>query len=84
MYRDALVKASDFDKIEKIVAGAYILTPHIPYYEASWKLSSMPGRLFHPSYRTHFKFGAVMLRPGMNSEQVEKCFDEIINDAGVI
>jgi hypothetical protein len=83
MYRDALVQSTPVDDgIERIVRGAYLLTPHTPTYDASWKTSDMPGRLFHPDYRGTFKFGAAQLRPGMKLKEVEDVFTKLLADSG--
>jgi hypothetical protein len=83
MYRDALVEAEDHAEVREIVAGAYIVTPHRPTLGESWQQTKMPGRLFHPAYRTNFKFGAVTLRPGTQIEEVAHTLRAILADVGV-
>ena len=80
MYRDALVRTAD-EQVHRIVAGAYLLTPRELPFGTNWQESSMPGRLFHPAYRSHFKFGAVMLQPGMNIGEVQAALEGILADA---
>lgn len=80
-YRDSIVEDDQKTIPSSIVIGAYLLSPHIPFYDKSWKKSGMPGRLFHPEYRNHFKFGAVSLYPGMSMKEVCECLENIINDA---
>jgi hypothetical protein len=83
MYRDALVEPHEDSGIRQIVVAAYLLSPHAPTLSASWQSSPMPGRLFHPEYRSNFRFGAVTLRPGMSMSEVERTLDMIFDDAGV-
>jgi len=40
MYRDALVWENSDESIDRIVSGAYLLTPHIPEFGSSWKETS--------------------------------------------
>jgi predicted component of viral defense system (DUF524 family) len=82
MYRDALVEGDDTGSISAIVVGAYLLTPHKPDINSSWKKSGMPGRLFHPAYRGNFNFGALTLYPGMPLEDVQDCLKLILKDIG--
>jgi hypothetical protein len=82
MYRDALVHGDSEGGISGVVVGAYLLSPHKPVFEKSWKKSSMPGRLFHPVYRGNFRFGAVTLYPGMPSETIHNSLITILEDAG--
>ena len=51
--------------VEGIVTAAYLLTPHVPELDDSYRDTPLPGRLFHPEYRSSFRFGAVTMRPGM-------------------
>ncbi len=80
-YRDAIVQETDGDKIESIVNAAYLLTPHAPTLGADFKTTSVPGRLFHPKYREKFRFGAITLRPGMNSDDLRASLKTIVADA---
>ena len=41
----------------------------------------MPGRLFHPGYRTGFRFGALTLRPGMAPSEIVAALRLIVADA---
>ena len=84
MYRDALV-CRDGDEehhIRRIVTGAYLVTPDIYTTDAEWQDLRMPARLFHPEYRTHFRFGAVTMRPGMRDEEIISLLNTIIADCG--
>jgi hypothetical protein len=49
--------------VEGIVTAAYLLTPLAPpsIGGADYQTTDLLGRLFHPEYRTTFKFGAVTL-----------------------
>lgn len=78
-YRDALVKEAD-GEIDGIVKGAYLLTPHIPNLVYDFKETKMPNRLFHPSYRAEFKFGAFTLKPGTPFSDITKIFDKLLGD----
>ncbi|EEA95092.1 DUF2357 domain-containing protein [Pseudovibrio sp. JE062] len=82
-YRDALVEEVDNGKFHGIVCAAYLLTPHIPELAAQYRETSMPGRLFHPDYRSTFRFGAATLKPGMKLSEISTCLQAIISDAGV-
>jgi len=82
MYRDALVEPAGDGSVREIVVAAYLMSPHLAHYAAHWQASDMPGRLFHPTYRSSFKFGAVTLRPGMSLQQVTSTLETILADAG--
>jgi len=79
-YRDALVQ-DEKGGVKGIVHAAYLLSPHIPSFGKDWKKTSMPGRLFHPEYRSEFKFGALTLRPGMTSKEFADVLDLIVKDS---
>lgn len=80
-YRDALVQEVSAGRAEHIVLAAYLLTPHIPVLSCNYKITPVPGRLFHPQYRQKFHFGAVTLRPGMSDTDLRTCLRTIIADA---
>jgi hypothetical protein len=80
-YRDALVHEAEGGKVEGIVSAAYLLTPHVPEIRTGYRETSMPGRLFHPEYRSTFRFGAVTMRPGMTVNQLGEALRTIIADA---
>lgn len=80
-YRDALVQEAESGDIEGIVTATYLLTPHAPVLEGSYRDTPMPGRLFHPSYRTGFRFGAVTLRPGMTPAEIVATLRLVVADA---
>ena len=83
MYRDALVKALGEDERVPLVHAAYILTPHLGNVGADWKTSDVQSRLFHPAYRSTFKFGAATLRPGMSIPEVREVLNKLIEDSEV-
>ncbi len=80
-YRDALVQEVDSGRTEGIVTAAYLLTPHVPVLGSGYRDTPMPGRLFHPSYRAGFKFGAVTLRPGMKAAEIAATLRLVVADA---
>ena len=82
-YRDALVHEAETGAVEGIVTAAYLLAPHVPEMdgEAGYQETAMPGRLFHPEYRRHFRFGVVSLRPGMQAEELRDVLRTIVADA---
>jgi hypothetical protein len=80
-YRDALVREIEDGAVEGIVTAAYLLTPHAPLLSPDFKLTAVPGRLFHPQYRQKFRFGAVTLRPGMSGTEIKSCLRAIVADA---
>jgi hypothetical protein len=82
-YRDALVHEADSGKVEGIVSAAYLLTPHIPHLHSNYRDTPLPGRLFHPQYRTSFRFGAVTLKPGMSGGDIATALKAIVADATV-
>ena len=41
----------------------------------------MPGRLFHPEYRSSFRFGAVRMRPAMTIADLKLTLRAIADDA---
>jgi len=83
-YRDALVQEVASGRTEGIVTAAYLLTPHLPLgLKTDFKSTPIPGRLFHPEFREKFRFGAVTLRPGMSGEDLRRCLQIIVADAGM-
>jgi hypothetical protein len=82
-YRDALVREVEGGAIAGIVSAAYLLTPHVPELRDGYRDTALPGRLFHPQYRSSFRFGAVTMRPGMTIAEVGSALKIITADAGV-
>jgi len=81
-YRDALVREISGGGIEGIVTAAYLLTPLVPPEpETGYRTTSMPGRLFHPEYRSIFRFGAITLHPGMTLTELGDALRIIVADA---
>lgn len=81
-YRDALVEDAGGGQFHGIVQAAYILTPHIPQPEAKpYQKTAMPGRLFHPGFRSTFHFGAASLKPGSTLSETCDCLRALIADA---
>jgi len=82
-YRDALVHDAGTGAPQGIVRAAYLLTPHQPVLGPSYRDRNMgmPDLLFHPEYRSTFRFGAVSLRPGMDMSAVSNALGLIIADA---
>jgi len=81
MYRDALIESSEAGGVRRIVGGSYLLSPHAPDIGADWQKSPMPARLFHPAYRSSFRFGAITLSPGMSKDMIGEALDLILADA---
>src|SRR5579884_190273 len=81
MYRDALVRRDD-DSIKRIVTGAYLITPDIYNTDANWKNLKTPARLFHPEYRSEFRFGAITMYPGIKDKETIALLKNIIEDCG--
>jgi hypothetical protein len=82
MYKDALVQmeGDKYSNTKKIVTGAYLVTPDLPAINGDWKNLRMPARLFHPEYRSNFRFGAVTMQPGITDEEVVSLLRMIIAD----
>jgi PD-(D/E)XK nuclease superfamily len=80
-YRDALVREVHSGDTEGIVTAAYLLTPYVPELKTCYRDTPMPGRLFHPDYRTGFRFGAVTFAPGMTLAEIASALIGIIADA---
>jgi PD-(D/E)XK nuclease superfamily/Domain of unknown function (DUF2357) len=80
-YRDALVHEANSGKIEGIVTAAYLLTPHLPTLHDDYRSTPLPGRLFHPDYRSGFRFGAVTLRPCMTIAEIAVALRLVVSDA---
>jgi hypothetical protein len=80
-YRDALVHEVENGPVEGIVSAAYLLTPHVPELGEKYRKTPMPGRLFHPEYRSSFHFGAVTMRPGMTMADLAATIRTIVADA---
>ena len=83
MYRDAIVEDDRAGGLRRSVVAAYLLTPDQPGWPEDWRQAGMPGRLFHPVYRSEFRFGAVTLRPGMSLEGAKAALETILRDAGI-
>jgi hypothetical protein len=83
-YRDALVREAATGETKGIVAAAYLVTPYVPVIGPSYRKTCMPGRLFHPEYRTGFRFGAVTLRPGMTLAEVVAALRIVLVDATMV
>lgn len=85
VYRDALVEPEGTTGTRRIVTAAYVLTPFVPTGTpgTGWRDLELRNRLFHPEYRTAFKFGAATLRPGMSLAEVWELLRSILQDAGV-
>ena len=84
-YRDALVHEAGDGRIEGIVTAAYLLTPFSsPEPDRGYRATPMPGRLFHPEYRSTFRFGAVTLRPGMSLTDIHDALRVIVADATAV
>ena len=69
--------------IEGIVGAAYLLTPHVPALKNGYRETPLPARLFHPEYRSSFRFGAVTMRPGMSLDALRDALRTITADAGL-
>ena len=80
-YRDALVYEAESGSVKGIVSAAYLLAPHTPDVGDRYRETPMPGRLFHPEYRTKFRFGAVTMRPGMTVTDLRETLRTITADA---
>jgi hypothetical protein len=80
-YRDALVREAASGRTEGIVSAAYLLTPYLPTLRDDYRSTPMPGRLFHPDYRTGFRFGALTLRPGMTTTEIAAALRLAVSDA---
>src|SRR5262249_31337262 len=80
-YSHALVREAVAGKPEGIVSAAYLLTPELPAVGEDFKVTPLPGRLFHPDYRAKFRFGAVTMRPGMTAANVAEVLRMVIGDA---
>jgi hypothetical protein len=80
-YRDALVHEADSGNVEGIVSAAYLLAPYVPELASGYRETPLPSRLFHPKYRTEFRFGAVTLRPGMKASDFATALKAILADA---
>ncbi|MGY4232929.1 hypothetical protein ACVIIW_001876 [Bradyrhizobium sp. USDA 4449] len=80
-YRDALVREVETGKIEGIVSATYLLSPSAPATSASYHETALPGRLFHPEYRSTFRFGALTMRPGMSTDEVRAALRLVIADS---
>lgn len=82
-YRDALVREAQTGALKGIVTAAYLLAPHVPELDGAkaYRDTAMPGRLFHPEYRSRFRFGIMSLRPGMQVAELRDVLGTIVADA---
>lgn len=81
MYHDALVSSGTESSIRRIVGASYLISPDSYATPAEWQATPMPGRLFHPAYRSKFRFGAVTLAPGMDATEIRLSLETILDDA---
>ncbi|MAE08820.1 MAG: hypothetical protein CL661_08695, partial [Bacteroidetes bacterium] len=80
-YRDAIVY-DDFNKIKQTVIGSYLLTPQdFNTYKQDWKQEKMPNRIFHPYYKSKFKFGAITFKPGLTNFEIDLIIKHILQDS---
>lgn len=82
MYRDAIVTGGGVPALKAVLA-AYIVTPVSYAYSADWRSEKLPKVLFHPQYRSTFKFGAICLRPGMSLDECADVVELVLRDAGI-
>jgi hypothetical protein len=83
-YRDALLQDQGVESpLERIVTGAYLLTPHFNTETRPWMEIESRNRLFHPEYRRAFRFGASTLMPGMSLKDIETALSQILADVGL-
>lgn len=80
-YRDALVQEVGPESIKGFVTAAYLLAPYVAELGTGYRETVMPGRLFHPEYRTGFRFGAVTLQPGMSAGEITEALRMVVADA---
>jgi hypothetical protein len=82
-YRDALVHEDVKGSLAGVVKAAYLLAPSLPSIETAkgYRSNPMPGRLFHPEYRDTFRFGAIVLAPGMSLDDIRGALRIALNDA---
>ncbi len=82
-YRDALVHEDGTGSLLGLVKAAYLVAPSLPTMESSkgYRSIDMPGRLFHPEYRETFRFGAIVLAPGMSLEDIKLSLRTALKDA---
>lgn len=82
MYRDAIVEAElDSGEVRRSVRAAYLLSPQGLAPSGDWKRTGLPGRLFHPMYRSEFRFGAFQMIPGMTPGEIDGVLDHLLQDA---
>ena len=82
-YRDALVHEDANGELAGVVSAAYLLAPSLPSIETekAYRSNPMPGRLFHPEYRDMFRFGAIVLAPGMSLDDIREALRVALRDA---
>jgi len=80
-YRDAIVQEASDGGVRGVVSAAYLLTPHFPSLTERYRDTRLPGRLFHPEYRSAFRFGAMTMRPGMSIPELRSALRIIAADA---
>jgi hypothetical protein len=83
-YRDALVREAETGSVQGIVSAAYLLAPQLPPVDAGYRQTALPGRLFHPDYRSRFRFGAVTMRPGMSAAEIGEALRTVVADATTV
>lgn len=85
MYRDALVHAGGGSNgsDRRTVEAAFVITPRQPdsSHAAAWRAEQAPAVFFREEYRSRFRFGAIVLRPGVS---IEGCRAVLADLVGVL
>ena len=78
-YRDALVHRKEDGSSQRTVKAAFVIVPNIPFDTGGdWRGLDCPGVFFRQEYRDSFRFGAVVLRPGVTLDECRKMLSSIL------
>lgn len=86
MYRDSIVEKNTCESIRpgftQVVSGCYIITPEKPHSfdpSSDWQSKSMPSVIFYEGYQRKFRFGGIVLKPGMTTEHIAEMLLRVID-----
>jgi hypothetical protein len=81
-YRDALMENLPNGEDRRVVGGGLLVVPRDmgdANSEGDWRLQSAPRVLFRRGYQDRFRLGALVLRPGMTTEDIANSLMGIVS-----
>ncbi len=79
-YRDALVETVGKEEHKRTVKAALVLVPKVPYRcDGDWKTLPTPQVFFREEYRGRFRFGALVMRPGIEIDECRRLLEKTLS-----